>query len=91
MWADVSEEEQSKHLRHSKEQIEYIRVQREYDFVKKRALINFLTNEKLNVEAHFHQRTFNMLKQIQNYESQNLRNHLKQIAVGSLDVINKSL
>lgn len=91
MWADVSEEEQLKHLRHTKEQIEFIRLQGEYDYIKKRALINFLTNQKLDAEAHFHTRTMNMLRQIQNYESQNLRNHLKQIAVGSLDVINTSL
>lgn len=91
MWADVSEEEQLKHLRHTKEQIEFIRLQGEYDYIKKRALINFLTNQKLDAEAHFHTRTMNMLRQIQNYESQNLKNHLKQIAVGSLDVINKSL
>lgn len=77
MWADVSEEEQAKHLRHTKEQIEYLRIQSEYDYIKKRALINYLTNEKLNVEAHFHQRTFNMLKQIQNFENQNLKNHIK--------------
>jgi hypothetical protein len=62
MWADVSEEEQLKHLIHTKEQIEYIRLQGEYDYIKKRALINYLTNEKLNVETHFHQRTMNMLK-----------------------------
>lgn len=77
MWSDVSEQEQTTHLRHTKEQIEYMRIQSEYDFIKKRALINYLTNEKLNVEAHFHQRTFNMLKQIQNFEAQNLKNHLK--------------
>jgi hypothetical protein len=91
MWADVSEEEQLKHLRHTKEQIEYIRLQGEYDYIKKRALVNFLTNEKLNVEAHFHQRTMNMLRQIQNFENQNMRNHLKQIAIGSMDIVNVAL
>lgn len=54
MWADVCEEEQAIHLRHTKQQIEYLRIQSEYDFIKKRALINYLTNEKLNVESHFH-------------------------------------
>ena len=47
MWADVTEEEQMRHLRHTKEQMEYVRINAEYDFVKKRALINYLTNEKL--------------------------------------------
>ena len=91
MWADVSEEEQLKHLRHTKEQIEYTRLQNEYDYIKKRALVNYLTNEKLNAEAHFHQRTLNMLRQIQNFESQNLKSHLKKIAVGALDVVNSAL
>jgi hypothetical protein len=34
--------------------MEYTRIQEEWDFIKKRSLINFLTNEKLNVEGHFH-------------------------------------
>lgn len=87
MWADVTEEEQLRHLRHTKEQMEYLRIVAEYDFVKKRALINYLTNEKLNVEQHFHGRALNMLKMIQNFEAQNLRNHLKDIALGSFETI----
>jgi hypothetical protein len=69
MWADVTEEEQLRHLRHTKEQMEYVRINAEYDFVKKRALINYLTNEKLNVEQHFHNRSLSMLKMIQNFEN----------------------
>lgn len=64
MWADVTEEEQLRHLRHTKEQMEYVRINAEYDYVKKRALINYLTNEKLNVEQHFHGRALNMLKMV---------------------------
>jgi hypothetical protein len=30
------------HLIHTKEQLEYVRLNKEYDFVKKRALVNFL-------------------------------------------------
>jgi hypothetical protein len=60
----VTEEEQLSHLRHTKEQMEYVRINGEYDYVKKRALINYLTNEKLNVEQHFHGRVGNMLKMI---------------------------
>ena len=44
--------------------MEYVRINGEYDYVKKRALINYLTNEKLNVEQHFHGRVGNMLKMI---------------------------
>jgi hypothetical protein len=40
----------------SKEQIEYVRINSEYDFVKKRALVNFLTNSRNSVENHFHSR-----------------------------------
>ena len=91
MWADTTEEEQLKHLRHTKEQMEYVRIQGEWDYIKKRALVNFLTNEKLNLEQHFHGRTLNMLKQIQNFENQNLKNHLKDIAQGSLDVVHQAV
>lgn len=52
---------QNQHLRHTKEQLEYNRLDREYDFVKKRALVNFLTQSKLASEAHFHGRTVSML------------------------------
>jgi hypothetical protein len=44
--------------------MEYVRINSEYDYVKKRALINYLTNEKLNLEQHFHGRVNNMLKMI---------------------------
>lgn len=91
MWADVTEEEQLRHLRHTKEQMEYVRINAEYDYVKKRALVNYLTNEKLNVEQHFHNRALNMLRMIQNFESQNLRNHLRQIALGSFETVTKAI
>jgi hypothetical protein len=84
MWADQSEEVQAKHLRPTKEQMEYVRIHAEYEYVKKRALVNYLTNEKLNLEQHFHNRALNLLKSVQNYENQNLRNRLREIALGSL-------
>jgi len=79
-WADNTEEIQLKHTRHSKDQLEYARLNTEYDFVKKRSLINFLTNEKLNLEQHFHERTLSMLSNIQRYEKQNLDLHVNRIA-----------
>lgn len=91
MWADVVEEEQMRHLTPTKEQLEYVRIFNEYDYVKKRALVNFLTNEKLNLELHFHTRTINMLKSIQNYEQQNLRQHLRQIVIGSFEKVQESI
>ena len=59
--------------------------------MKKRALVNYLTNEKLNLEAHFHARTLNMLKAISNYEQQNLRTHLRDIVLGSFETVQKAL
>jgi hypothetical protein len=64
MWADATEEEQMRHLRSTKEQMEYVRINSEYEFIKKRSLINYLTNEKLNVELHFHNRAINIMKQV---------------------------
>jgi hypothetical protein len=90
-WADSVEEQQMEHLRHSKEQMEYIRINKEYDFVKKRALINFLTNSRLDAEQHFHSRAHNMLKQITYYENNNLKNLLRDIGKGSIDKVNAAL
>lgn len=67
--------------------MEYNRIDKEYEFVKKRALINFLTNSKLNSEASFHQRTVSMLNQIQNFENANLKANMREIAVGSVDKV----
>jgi hypothetical protein len=44
-------------LRFTKEQLEYDRIDKEYEYVKKRAL----TNTKLNAEASFHNRALAML------------------------------
>lgn len=87
MWADTVEMSQSKHLRHTKEQIEYRRIDKEYEFVKKRALINFLTNSKLNAEANIHSRTLSMLNQIQNFEQANLKNEMRNAVQGSIDKV----
>jgi hypothetical protein len=71
--------------------MEYVRINSEYDYVKKRALINYLTNEKLNLEQHFHGRVNNMLRMIQNYEASNLRNHLREIALGSFEKVQSAI
>jgi hypothetical protein len=78
---------QNQHLRHTKEQIEYDRIDKEYEFVKKRALTNFLVNAKLNAEANFHKRTVSMLGQIENFENANLKANMKEIAAGSVDKV----
>ena len=86
-WSDVVEMTQSDHLRHTKEQIEYRRIDTEYEFVKKRALVNFLTNSKLNAEVNFHNRSLSMLNQIQNFENSNLKSEMRSIITGSLDKV----
>jgi len=86
-WADHIEMTQNQHLRHTKEQLEYNRIDKEYEFVKKRALSNFLTSAKLNAEANFHQRTISMLNQIQNFEVSNLKQNMREIAQGSVDKV----
>ena len=48
-------------LRFTKEQLEYDRIDKEYEYVKKRALTNFLINTKLNAEASFQNRALAML------------------------------
>jgi len=79
------------HLVHTKEQMEYVKINDEYEYIKKRAIINYMTNEKLNLEIHFHNRAVNMLRQIQNFETQNLKNHLREIALGSFQKVVASL
>ena len=82
-WADTVEEIQTNHLVSSKEQMEYVRINNEYDFVKKRALVNFLTNSRANVETHFHNRAQSMLSSIERYESSNLKNIIGSISTDS--------
>lgn len=79
------------HLVHTKEQIEYVRLNAEYDFVKKRALVNFLTNQRTDLENHFHQRAANMLTSIERYEQSNLKNLLNGIGKGALEKLNTVL
>lgn len=86
-WADRIELVQNDHLRHTREQLEYSALDKEYTFVKNRALVNFLTNQKLAAEASFHNRSVNMLNQISNFEQANLRNQLRGLVVGSVDEV----
>ena len=87
MWADTTEEQQMMHLQQTKEQLEYMRLNHEYESIKKRSLINYLTNEKLNLEKHFHQRTLNMLRSIKRYEHINMQNQLSSIGTDALKAV----
>lgn len=90
-WADTVEEAQMQWLVPSKEQIEYVRINKEYEFVKKRALVNFLTNSRENVEGHFHQRAQNMLSSIERYEQANLKSLIGKISTDSFSEIENKL
>lgn len=84
-WADTCEEKQYAHVQDSKEQLEYLRLHNEYEHVKKRSLVNFLTNERLEVEKHMHERALAMLRTIYNFEQGNLRAELKRIVNEALE------
>lgn len=90
-WADVVEEQQMIHLIHTKEQLEYVRLNKEYDFVKKRALVNFLSNSRAELEHHFHSRAQSMLSSIERYEQTNLKNLLNSIGKGALEKVTAAL
>lgn len=83
-WADTIEEQQHEHLQESKEQIEYMRIHTEYQFVKKRALQNYLINSRLNLEASFRNRTVNILNSIVKFENQNLTDQLTSVTDSAL-------
>ena len=90
-WADTTEEAQMQCLVPSKEQIEYVRINSEYDFVKKRALVNFLTTSRVNVEDHFHNRAQNMLNSIERYEQANLKSLISDISKESFAKIEEKM
>jgi hypothetical protein len=91
MWADQVERVQAEHLIHTKEQIEYVRLNDEYDFIKKRALVNFLTNQRTELENHMSSRASNMLYSIERVEAMNLKNLLNGIGKGALEKVNAAV
>ena len=76
---------------HTKEQIEYLRINKEFDYVKKRALVNFLANSRENLDIHFHTRTQNMLNSIEMFEQNNLKKLLGEIGSGASQKLKDSL
>jgi len=81
-WQDAAELHCNQHIVETKRQIEYMRVHQEYRYIKKRSLMNYLINQRLNLEKHFHNRTIVMLNNISKFEENNLT-QLKQIAIDS--------
>lgn len=90
-WMDAAEELQAIHLIHTKEQMEYVRINKEYNFVKKRALANFLINQQDAVRGHFHARTANMLNMIEEFEQKNLKSLLADIGNSSFAKVTEAL
>jgi hypothetical protein len=76
---DTAEQVSLDFYQKTKQQVEYMRIHNEYQFIKKRSLVSFLTNERLNLEKHFHDRTLSMLGNISNFEEQNLKNKINQM------------
>lgn len=77
---DTAEQASLDFYQKTKQQVEYMRIHGEYQFIKKRSLVNYLTNERLNLEKHFHDRTVAMLSNIATFEEQNLRNRAATLA-----------
>lgn len=90
-WADVVEQKNKQHLIPTKEQMEYMRINDEYEFVKKRALVNFLSNSRNELERHFHSRTTNMLNSIERFEGNNLKQMLNSIVSNAVSKVNQAL
>ena len=106
-WQDNVEEKSKKFLAVSKEQIDYYLIHKEFAYIKKRSLstvknkkfhlinyFQYLENEKKNLHKHFYDRTFNMLKTVENMENNNIRNKIRQIteeAYKKLLQVNKNL
>ena len=90
-WADNTEQLQLKHLVHTKQQMEYKRINDEFNFIKKRALVNFLVNSRKDLEQHFHGRAHNMLKAIEVFEGNNLKNLLSSISTAAIQKVDAAL
>lgn len=84
-WNDTAEEISTQFYQNTKNQIDYMRIHNEYKFIKKRAMVNYLTNERLNLEKHFHDRTLSMLNTISGFEKQNLKNKLNSVTQAAFD------
>lgn len=90
-WSDKCEEAQMEHMQFTKEQMDYSRLQNEFDFVKKRAMTDFLVNQRVVLENHFTQRSNNLLKSVVNYEEKNLKKIINNISMEALEQVNKAL
>ncbi len=70
-----------------------MRIHNEYNFVAKRALMNYMANSRTNLEKHFHGRTVNMLKNVIKHERYNMDRELKAISTeaykATMEILNE--
>lgn len=83
-WQDSLENAQRKFLSYSKEQIDYYLIHKEYVYIKKRSLSNYLQNEKKNLDKNYYDRTVSMLKTIKSLEDSNVKNKIKEVTESAL-------
>jgi len=88
-WQDRIEESSRQFLAFTKEQIDYYLIHKEYIYIKKRSLCNYLENEKKNLEKHFYERTFDMLKTIEVMENNNIKNEISKITEQAMQTVLK--
>ena len=86
-WQDTVEEYSRPFLSISREQIDYYLIHKEFIYIKKRSLSNFLDNEKKNLEKHFYDRTVSMLKSVEQLENSNVKNTIKEHVEESIKVV----
>ena len=90
-WNDIIEESQQRHLITTKQQMEYLSINDEYDYIKKNALQNYLTSQRHGVEEHMKARAQSMLTSIERFEQNNLKKLLGTITTGALDKVKSSM
>ena len=88
-WQDRIEESSRQFLAFTKEQIDYYMIHKEYIYIKKRSLCNYLENEKKNLEKHFYERTVDMLKTIEVMENNNIKNTISRITEQAMQSVLK--
>lgn len=87
---DSAEEKINNFLSHTKEQIDYYLIHKEFTYVKKRVLATFLENERQGLNRHFQERTINLLNNIKQLENNNIKQEINTVAEGALKtVLNK--
>lgn len=81
---DGLEERMSEHLAEHKDQMDYYLIHKEYHFVKKRILSQYLENERIALTQHYNNRTINLLNNIKALENNNVKQEINSIAEQSL-------